>query len=593
MTLLKSKRLWGLFLTVALLAYCFYDFDFDSVIKAISAINFWYLIPLIFLEAIIAFIRTARLKYIIDPCKKIGVRELYPYYCIGMMTNLLMPYLTGQVARIYLLSKRGQLKKTFLFTTTVLEVLFDGMALLGITIVISLFFVMPDEFKMWHLIVLTAAVLITVGLLIRVSHMKDMGEGVIDRFARRFPPALRRKIGDIKHSFYAGLETLKSSRHFTVVTLLSLLSWVAQASLVYILILAFRFDISLWGAVIITTVVTIMMLIVLSPFNIGTFQAATVAALGPFNIDKSPALAFSFMLHIAVYLPPIILGAFFSFKEGLTLRQLREEGEGPWLPSLNQRPRPQARLSSPVFSPGNCPEKHCKLLLMTVTSPKKLAARALAVDKLLAQTYGEKKQTRLTEPTAELILTVLSQNTNDINRDKAFETLRSRFPTWKILAAAKPVDIAKAIHIGGLSGIKSERIKKILNQIAERSPDFVLSFLEKMGDREVFDYLVSFDGVGPKTASCVLLFSLGRKAMPVDTHVHRVGGRLGFIPEGVDHDKAHQLFLDLNLPVDMYQFHLNLIQHGRALCRPTNPKCGPCPLKRYCLYYRAFVAGEK
>ena len=112
MKLLKSRRFWGLLLTVGLLVYCFYDFDFHSVIKAIFAIHFWYLIPLIFLEAIIAYIRTARLKYIIDPVKSIKVNDLYPIYCIGMMANLLMPYLTGQVARIYLLSKRGHLKKT-------------------------------------------------------------------------------------------------------------------------------------------------------------------------------------------------------------------------------------------------------------------------------------------------------------------------------------------------------------------------------------------------------------------------------------------------------------------------------------------------
>jgi uncharacterized membrane protein YbhN (UPF0104 family) len=109
--------------------------------------------------------------------------------------------------------------------------------------------------------------------------------------------------------------------------MLSMFSWIAQAGLVYLLVLAFGFHITLWGAVIITVLVTLMMTIVLSPANIGTFQAATLTALTPFDIVKGPALAFSFLLHIAVYLPPIILGAFFSFKEGLTLKQLRVEGE--------------------------------------------------------------------------------------------------------------------------------------------------------------------------------------------------------------------------------------------------------------------------
>jgi endonuclease III len=218
---------------------------------------------------------------------------------------------------------------------------------------------------------------------------------------------------------------------------------------------------------------------------------------------------------------------------------------------------------------------------------QKLAARARAVDKILASTYGEKKQTRKTNPTSELILTILSQNTNDINRDRAFRSLKERYPTWADIASAKTANIAKAIRVGGLSSIKSKRIKKILSQISERSSDYKLLFLKKMSDKEVFDYLMSFTGVGPKTASCVLLFSLGRQAMPVDTHVHRVGQRLGFIPPDLKAEKAHQWFLDLKLPFDMYQFHLNLIQHGRMLCRPSNPKCDICPIRRYCLYYNA------
>jgi glycosyltransferase 2 family protein len=325
--LIKSRRFWGLLLTVGLLVYCFYDFDFHSVWQAIAAVHFWYLLPLIFLEAIIAYIRTARLKYIIDPVKSIKVIDLYPIYCIGMMTNLLMPYLTGQVARIYLLSKRGQLKKTFLLTTTVLEVLFDGLALIGITLIISIFFVLPSEFRAWHLFVLAGILVLATSFLFWLSRRRSESAGVLGDLIGKLPPKLGQKINEVRSSFLAGLETLRSSKHLLVVLLLSILSWVAQATMVYILILAFGFKISIWGAVIITTVVTIMMIIVLSPVNIGTFQAATRAALLPFGIIKSEALAFSFLLHIAVYIPPIILGAFFSFKEGLTLKQLRDEGE--------------------------------------------------------------------------------------------------------------------------------------------------------------------------------------------------------------------------------------------------------------------------
>ena len=314
-------------LTVALLVYCFYDFNFHQVLAAISQINYWYIIPLIFLEAIIAYIRSLRLKFLIAPVKKIKANDLYPIYCIGMMTNLLMPYLTGQLARIYLLSKKGQLKKTFLFTTTVLEVLFDGMALLGITFVMSMFFVLPDEFRAWHFFVMGGVVIAASLALIFLSRMRNLGARIFQGLSRAMPSTVGRKINDVTHSFFSALEALKSTKHFFLVSTLSVMSWVAQAGLVYILGVAFGFNTPLWGAVIITVIVTIMMIVVLAPANIGTFQAATMAALKPFDVVKAPALAFSFLLHIAVYLPPIILGAFFSFKEGLTLKQLRVEGE--------------------------------------------------------------------------------------------------------------------------------------------------------------------------------------------------------------------------------------------------------------------------
>jgi uncharacterized protein (TIRG00374 family) len=324
---IKRKRFWGLLLAAGLLVYCFYDFDFHSVLAALSSLNIRYLIPLIFLEVIIAFVRTLRLKIIIDPIKRIGATHLYPIFCIGMMTNLLMPYLTGQVARLYIISNRTQLRKTFVFTTTVLEVLFDGMALLGIVLLISLFIVIPSQFEPWHFVVLGVVVLAVLVFLFALSRSHGKSHDFLSRFTIHLPPATKKKIDDIKHSFLSGLQFLRSTRHLFVVSTLSLLSWVVQAAMVYLLVLAFRFSISLWGAVIITAVVTIMMTVVLSPWNIGTFQGATVAAMQPFGIIKPEALAFSFMLHIFVYLPPIILGAFFSFKEGLTFRELKDEGK--------------------------------------------------------------------------------------------------------------------------------------------------------------------------------------------------------------------------------------------------------------------------
>ncbi|UCE65057.1 MAG: flippase-like domain-containing protein [Candidatus Zixiibacteriota bacterium] len=314
-------------MTIGLLIYCFYDLDLYAVLNAISAIDIRYLIPLIFIEVIIAVIRASRFTYFVDAFKPAKIRKIFPIYCIGIMTNLLMPYLTGQVARIFLLSKKAHVKKTSIFTTTVLEVLFDGLAIISIFLVISLFEVIPDDFQAWHFIAMGGAVVLVTAVLFVISRSHTKSHNFVHRFTKRLSPGLRTKIDEIKFSFLSGLEALKSSKHLSVVSILSVLWWIFQAAMVYLLILAFGFKISIWGAVIITAIVNIMMTVVVSPWNIGTFQGATVAAMAPFGIGKSEALAFSFLLHIFVYLPPIILGALSSFKEGLTFRQIKDESE--------------------------------------------------------------------------------------------------------------------------------------------------------------------------------------------------------------------------------------------------------------------------
>jgi uncharacterized protein (TIRG00374 family) len=327
LSILKRKRFWGLLVTIGLLVYCFYDLDIYAIITAISNIDIRYLAPLVFIEVLIAFIRAARFTFFVDAFKPAKIKVIFPIYCIGIMANLLMPYLTGQVARIFLLSKRAHVKKTFIFTTTVLEVLFDGLAIIAIFVVLSLFEVLPDEYHGWHFIALGGLVVLVTTILFVVSRSHTKSHNLVHRFTRHLSPAIQKRIDEIKYSFLSGLEALKSSKHLSVTATLSVLWWLFQAGLVYLLILAFGFKINVWGAVIITAIVNIMMTIVVSPGNIGTFQGATVAAMAPFGIGKSEALAFSFLLHIFVYLPPIILGVLSSFKEGLTFKQIKDESE--------------------------------------------------------------------------------------------------------------------------------------------------------------------------------------------------------------------------------------------------------------------------
>ncbi len=187
----------------------------------------------------------------------------------------------------------------------------------------------------------------------------------------------------------------------------------------------------------------------------------------------------------------------------------------------------------------------------------------------------------------ELVSTILSQNTNDINRDRAFEALRARFPSWEAVRDAPEAGVIAAIRPAGLANQKGPRIQQVLRAITAERGALDLAFLREMPVDQARTWLTHFKGVGPKTAAIVLLFSLGRPAFPVDTHVHRVTGRLGLRPEKLSADDSHAYFEGLLPPESYYAAHLNLIRHGREVCHARRPECGRCVLRRLCAYYKA------
>jgi endonuclease III len=200
----------------------------------------------------------------------------------------------------------------------------------------------------------------------------------------------------------------------------------------------------------------------------------------------------------------------------------------------------------------------------------------------LAGLYGWPLQVPHDDPLAELVLTILSQNTADTNSGRAFVQLMRRFPSWEAVAAGPLEEIVAAIQLGGLAQQKAPRIQSSLRAVFERSPDGDLAFLREMPLAEARAWLRALPGVGPKTAACVLLFALGLPAMPVDTHVERVSKRLGLIPEKTTPEQAHDQLEALVEPRDYYRFHMLLIKHGRRLCSARRPDCGHCPLEPDC-----------
>jgi endonuclease III len=184
----------------------------------------------------------------------------------------------------------------------------------------------------------------------------------------------------------------------------------------------------------------------------------------------------------------------------------------------------------------------------------------------------------------EVVATVLSQHTSDLNSERAFAQLKSRFPSWEEVADAAAEDVADAIRCGGIADQKARRIQQILAVIEEREGRIDLDRLRELDDQAVESYLVSLPGVGPKTAACVLVFSMGRPAFPVDTHVHRVAARLGWIRAKATADQAYRLLGPAVPPDIRYDLHLALITHGRTVCRAQRPLCGDCAVRDLCAY---------
>lgn len=190
----------------------------------------------------------------------------------------------------------------------------------------------------------------------------------------------------------------------------------------------------------------------------------------------------------------------------------------------------------------------------------------------------------------ELVSTILSQNTNDNNRDRAFMLLRQRFPTWEAVRDADPQAIIDAIRPAGLANQKGPRIQQVLQEITLERGSLDLSFLANLPAEQASAWLTRFKGVGPKTAAIVLQFALGIPAFPVDTHIYRVSGRLGLRPEKMTVEQAHPHLAGLLPPKTYYTAHLNLIRLGREICTARSPKCTVCPLQDDCAYFQAHPA---
>jgi endonuclease-3 len=228
---------------------------------------------------------------------------------------------------------------------------------------------------------------------------------------------------------------------------------------------------------------------------------------------------------------------------------------------------------------------------------RKRKVTAQDVMELLGKEYGPAEWFVRYNPAEELVFTILSQHTSDLNSERAFNNLMKTFPTMEAIADAPVERIEDAISMGGLAKQKAPRIKAVLQQVREELGSFDLSFLAEMPLDEAKAWLKRLNGVGPKTAAIILCFSLGLPAMPVDTHIFRVSKRLGLIGPKVTADQAHDILEPMVPPEDVFAFHMYLIRHGRQVCKAPRPRCGECVLAWGCpsrpLFEKAAKANSK
>ena len=204
----------------------------------------------------------------------------------------------------------------------------------------------------------------------------------------------------------------------------------------------------------------------------------------------------------------------------------------------------------------------------------------------LEKEYGPRPLRTWGKGVPVLVETILSQNTSNANSEAGFRILRRTFRTWDDVADAPVEQVERAIRISGLSNTKAPRIQSILRQIRERRGRISLEFLRKYEPAAAVEYLREFHGVGPKTANCTLLFAFGMPLFPVDTHIHRIAIRMGFVEPKATLEQAHDVLADAIRPDQRYSLHVLLIEHGRKVCKAGRPRCDQCVIRRWCAYGR-------
>ncbi len=322
----KKKQLWGVLIAIALLAWCVKDITIAELEALYYRLDLIYLIPALFFTFLYVIFKALRWRVMISQHKPIKAWRAISLYSAGQVLNIVMPALTGQVGRMFLFAKKEGLKKTFVFSTIVLEVLFDGLSLIVFLMLTSLAFAVPEGYRTPSVVLAVVTILVLIGMFLILYNQTRL-EHLGRRLFRSRRPGLYIAIKKFIRSFTQGMETLRSSQHCLLNLLYSLGSWMAHTLVIYFLFKSFGFELVFAAAATVVIVNTLALMIPVTPGNAGTFEFAVSTSLAAFSVGRSDAVLFAVSLHLIDLLPIFALGLFFLRLEKLTIRDIKSQHE--------------------------------------------------------------------------------------------------------------------------------------------------------------------------------------------------------------------------------------------------------------------------
>lgn len=325
-SIFKKKQFWGGLIAVAILVFLFYDLDLPRTAEVARHLGFWYLVPALVCTTLLLFFKTIRWIVIVGKVRKLLFWPTLFMYSAAQLVAVLLPALTGQAGRVLLFSRKGDFTKTYVFSTIFLEIVLDGAGLIGLMLLSSSVIVFPGEYRFISYII-GAATLMLVILFYASLNFQDRIERFGHKRIRKRSVKAYLILKKFVRSFNDGISVIKSTDKLFVVSSTTFLAWAAHIGSVFFLFYAFHFDLPISAAVVVILINYLALMIPVTPGNLGSFQLAVVAALNVFSIPKTEAVLFSVILYVLDMVPMIILGAFFMFKEQVSIVEMRHDEE--------------------------------------------------------------------------------------------------------------------------------------------------------------------------------------------------------------------------------------------------------------------------